>query len=67
MKFIAVFVTIIVALIELTNAAICARDNRSGGPQNFNSLSAMYAENNRGGRKYLDNKYNRNLVWYSFS
>lgn len=54
MKFIVVVVAIIVALIGLSSATICARDNRSGGPQNFDSIDAMIAENGRGGGKYLD-------------
>ena len=31
---------------------ICATDLRSGGPQNFNSVCDMNAENNRGGSKF---------------
>lgn len=53
MKFIAVIVAIIVALIGLSSATICARDNRSGGPQNFASRSAMNAENSRGGGELI--------------
>lgn len=52
MKFIAIFVAIIVALIGFSSATICAKDLRSGGPQNFANYGAMRAENNRGGRKY---------------
>lgn len=51
MKFLAILVAFIVGLVALSGATICARDGRSGGPQNFNSLNAMYAENNRGGRE----------------
>lgn len=53
MKFIVVIVAIIVALIGLSNATICARDLKSGGPQNFNSKDAMRAENSRGGGEFF--------------
>lgn len=49
MKFIAVIVTIFVALIGLSNATICAKDLKSGGPQNFASKGDMHAQNGRGG------------------
>lgn len=52
MKFLALFLALIVGLIGFTSATICARDQRSGGAQNFGSINAMYAENSRGGRKF---------------
>lgn len=53
MKFIAIFFVVFVALVGFASATICARDKRSGGPQNFDSFDAMYAENRRGGGKYV--------------
>lgn len=54
MKIFVVFVAIIVGLVGLSSATICAKDLRSGGPQNFASIQAMHAENNRGGREYFN-------------
>lgn len=49
MKFLVVFVAVIVALIELSNATICAKDE-SGALRNFDSQLAMYMA----GCKYLN-------------
>lgn len=54
MKLFVFFFTLVVGLVGLTTATICAKDLRSGGPQNFNDIHAMYAENSRGGRKYFE-------------
>lgn len=51
MRNLFVFFVYIVSLLGLSQAVICARDGRSGGPQNFASRSAMNAENSRGGRE----------------
>lgn len=56
MKFIAIYIAVIVYLVGLANAIICATDNKSGGPQNFISRIAMEEENERGGGKYLKPK-----------
>lgn len=42
---------------------ICAKDLRSGGPQNFDSECHMNEENNRGGSKSFDSKF----VWFFHS
>jgi hypothetical protein len=51
MKF-TIFAFILAMIVAVVSGTICARDQRSGGPQNFASISAMRAENNRGGRKF---------------
>lgn len=49
MKFIAIFImAVVVGLVQLANATICASDNRNGGAQNFNSPMEMKEENERG-------------------
>lgn len=53
MKYFAFLVVLLLSLLQYSQATICARDGRSGGPQNFPSRGAMNAENGRGGRKFL--------------
>jgi hypothetical protein len=38
---------------------ICAVDLRSGGPQNFNIICAMRAENNRSGSEFMSWHFDR--------
>lgn len=54
MRFLAIFIAIIVGLVGLSSATICAKDLRSGGPQNFANYGAMRDENNRGGSEYFN-------------
>lgn len=54
MKFFAVFLALLVGLIGLASAQICARDNNSnppGNPQNFPDIGAMEDQNRAGGSK----------------
>ena len=53
MKFLCLFLALIAVLVGTASATICARDQRSGGRQNFASVGAMNAQNRRGGRKYF--------------
>lgn len=64
MKFFYFFVVLVIAcILGFANACsgpICAKDLKSGNPQNFPSDCAMQAENGRGGRKFdLNNKMER--------
>lgn len=55
MKFLAVFLALLVGLIGLATAQICAADGKSnppGNPQNFPDIDAMHAA---GSRKCIQN------------
>lgn len=56
MKFFVVLVAIIVGLVGLASAGLCARDNQSWTYQSFDTMGDMHAANDQGGRKYLDSK-----------
>lgn len=62
MKYLFVFFVVIASLLGLSHGTICARDRRSGGPQNFDNRGAMDTENRRGGREFNALKFTINFL-----